>query len=149
MTDTANQQIERQVTVLLRRGQRIHLSTSSGDVSLERSAYAIMAELQDGGPRRLGALATAFGLDPSTITRQVQSLVELGLAVRETDPKDRRASILSLTALGAEVFAHTRAKRRSMLQAALVGWPDQDLDSFARLLTGFNEKLDAILGKDG
>ncbi len=149
MTDTANQQIERQVTVLLRRGQRIHLSTSSGDVALERSAYGIMAELKDGGPRRLGALATAFGLDPSTITRQVQSLVELGLATRETDPNDRRASILTLTTLGGEVFDSTRSKRRIMLQAALSGWPDQDLEQFARLLTGFNESLDLILGKDG
>jgi hypothetical protein len=62
--DTANMQIEQQMTVLLRRVQRIHLSTSDGAVQLERSAYGIMAKLADEGPQRLGALATAFGLDP-------------------------------------------------------------------------------------
>ena len=72
--DTANKQIEQQITVLLRRVQRIHLSTTSGDVNLERSAYGIMCKLADEGPQRLGALAVAFGLDPSTITRQVQAL---------------------------------------------------------------------------
>ena len=86
--------------MLLRRVQRIHLSTSDGDVDLDRSAYGIMCRLADEGPQRLGALAQAFGLDPSTITRQVQALEEIGLASRKTDPSDRRASILDLTAEG-------------------------------------------------
>ncbi len=54
--DTANKQIEQQITVLLRRVQRIHLSTTTGDVALERSAYGIMCKLADEGPQRLGAL---------------------------------------------------------------------------------------------
>ena len=106
--DTANKQIEQQITVLLRRVQRIHLSTTTGDVNLERSAYGIMCKLADEGPQRLGALATAFGLDPSTITRQVQALEEIGLAARTTDPSDRRASILDLTDNGREVLDTTR-----------------------------------------
>ena len=111
--DTANKQIEQQITVLLRRVQRIHLSTTTGDVNLERSAYGIMCKLADEGPQRLGALATAFGLDPSTITRQVQALEEIGLAGRKTDPSDRRASILDLTDNGREVLDSTRAHRRA------------------------------------
>ena len=94
--DTANKQIEQQMTVLLRRVQRIHLSTTTGDVNLERSAYGIMCKLADEGPQRLGALATAFGLDPSTITRQVQALEEIGLAAaRPTRPTGARRSSTS------------------------------------------------------
>jgi DNA-binding MarR family transcriptional regulator len=145
--DAANKQIEQQLTVLLRRVQRIHLSTSAGDVTLERSAYGIMAKLADGGPQRLGALATAFGLDPSTITRQVQALVELGLAQRTTDPTDRRASILDLTLGGREVFERTREQRRSKLQTALADWSVEDVREFSRLLTEFNGSLDPILGE--
>ena len=59
--DTANKQIEQQMTVLLRRVQRIHLSTTTGDVNLERSAYGIMCKLADEGPQRLGALAPRSG----------------------------------------------------------------------------------------
>ena len=84
---TADKRIEQQLTVLLRRVQRIHMVTGSGDVHLERSSYGILCQLADEGPQRLGALATAFGLDPSTITRQVQALESLGLAQRSTDPK--------------------------------------------------------------
>jgi DNA-binding MarR family transcriptional regulator len=146
--DTANKQIERQMTVLLRRVQRIHLSTRDGEVNLERSAYGIMAKLADGGPQRLGALASAFGLDPSTITRQVQALEELGLAERKTDPTDRRASILDLSAHGREVLEQTRAYRRARLQQALSDWPEADLADFARLLNQFNASLDRLLEND-
>jgi DNA-binding MarR family transcriptional regulator len=143
--DTANKQIEQQITVLLRRVQRIHLSTTTGDVNLERSAYGIMCKLADEGPQRLGALATAFGLDPSTITRQVQALEEIGLADRTTDPSDRRASILDLTPTGREVLDSTRARRRSRLQEALADWPESDLTDFGRLLKEFNASLDRLL----
>lgn len=143
--DTANKQIEQQITVLLRRVQRIHLSTTTGDVNLERSAYGIMCKLSDEGPQRLGALATAFGLDPSTITRQVQALEEIGLAARVTDPSDRRASILDLTPTGREILDSTRARRRGRLQEALADWPEDDLTSFGRLLGEFNASLDRLL----
>jgi DNA-binding MarR family transcriptional regulator len=143
--DTANTQIEQQMTVLLRRVQRIHLSTSVGDVNLERSAYGIMCKLADEGPQRLGALATSFGLDPSTITRQVQALEELGLAVRKTDPSDRRASILDLSDNGRDVLDQTRSHRRERLQTALSDWSESDLTDFARLLHEFNASLDRLI----
>jgi DNA-binding MarR family transcriptional regulator len=143
--DTANEQIEQQMTVLLRRVQRIHLSTTVGDVNLERSAYGIMCKLADEGPQRLGALATAFGLDPSTITRQVQALEEIKLAERTTDPTDRRASILDLTPNGREVLDKTRQHRRARMRAALSDWPQRDLDDFGRLLKEFNTSVDRLL----
>ncbi len=143
--DIATKQIEQQMTVLLRRVQRIHLSTSAGEVNLERSAYGILCKLADEGPQRLGALATAFGLDPSTITRQVQALEELGLAARKTDPSDRRASILDLSPAGREAHDQTRSHRRARLQQALGDWPEADLVDFGRLLKEFNASLDALL----
>jgi len=146
--DTPDKQIEQQLTVLLRRVQRIHLSTTSGEVNLERSAYGIMCKLCDEGPQRLGALATSFGLDPSTITRQVQALEEIGLASRRTDPTDRRASILDLTDTGRGVLDRTRTHRRARLQDALHDWPDADLTDFGRLLKEFNASLDRLL-EDG
>src|ERR1044072_4555384 len=109
--DTANKQIEQQITVLLRRVQRIHLSTTTGDVNLERSAYGIMCKLADEGPQRLGALAAAFGLDPSTITRQVQDLERVGLAFRQKDPTDGRAFLVDLTSGGRGVLERTREHR--------------------------------------
>lgn len=145
--DNANTQIEQQLTVLLRRVQRIHISTASGELELDRSAYGIMARLADNGPQRLGTLASGFGLDPSTITRQVQSLEKAGLAERSIDPSDRRASILQLTAEGKQVLDRTRARRREQLHSLLGDWNDDDRAQFGRLLAKFNESIDSLLDR--
>ena len=137
-------QIEQQLTILLRRTQRIHLATAQGDVEIDRSAYGIMARLVDEGPQRLGALAQSFGLDPSTITRQVQALEQSGWVARHTDPSDRRAALLDLTPEGREAFLGTRERRRAWLRTALEDWSEQDIADFGRLLEQFNGSVDSL-----
>lgn len=143
--DSVNTQLEQQMTVLLRRVQRIHISTSSGEMELERSAYGIMCKVADEGPQRLGSFASAFGLDPSTITRQVQALEKAGLAARETDTADRRASILDLTDEGREVLDRTRKHRRERLHEAVKDWSEHDVAEFGRLLEQFNRAVDKLV----
>jgi len=135
-------QIEQQLTILLRRVQRIHLVTSTGEVALDRSAYGIMCRLVDEGGQRLGSLAQAFGLDPSTITRQVQALEQAGWVERRADPADRRAVLLEMTDEGREVLVTTRRRRREWLRVVLSEWPAEDLEQFGRLLEQFNLSID-------
>jgi DNA-binding MarR family transcriptional regulator len=137
--------IEQQLTILLRRVQRIHVTTASGEVELERSAYGILCRLADEGPHRLGSLAQAFGLDPSTITRQVQALEQAGWAGRHADPTDRRAAILDITDDGRQVLQATRERRRESLRAALSDWPEEEQSEFGRLLEKFNASLDDLV----
>lgn len=142
--DEASQRIEQQMTILLRRVQSIHISTSSGDMELDRSAYGILCRLADEGPQRLGALATAFGLDPSTITRQVQALERAGMVARTTDHDDRRASILDLTEEGADVLRHTREYRRARLQQVLAHWTDDERRTLGELLHKLNDSIQTL-----
>lgn len=137
--------IEQQLTILLRRIQRIHVLTSSGRVEVERSAYGILCRLADEGPHRLGSLAQAFGLDPSTITRQVQSLESSGWVERHPDPSDRRAALLSLSEEGSQVLHSTRERRREALRQALLDWPEGDQETFAVLLERFNLSIDELV----
>ena len=138
-------QIEQQLTILLRRVQRIHFTTSSGEVELDRSAYGILCRLVDEGPQRLGSLAQAFGLDPSTITRQVQALEHAGMVERRPDPSDRRAFLLDLTDQGREVLVSTRTRRRAWLEASLGDWDEHDRTEFGRLLEKFNLSIDKVV----
>lgn len=147
--DSANMRIEQQVTRLLRRSQRIHISTGAGEVYLERSAYGILCQLADEGPQRLGALASTFGLDPSTITRQVRALEDAGLAARTTDATDRRASILDLTPEGRGILDRTRAHRREALKKAMHDWTDDERLEFGRLLAKFNVAVDRFTAEQG
>jgi DNA-binding MarR family transcriptional regulator len=146
--DRATEQIEQQLTMLLRRVQSIHISTSSGEMDLDRSAYGIMCRLADEGPQRLGSLASAFGLDPSTITRQVQALEKAELVQRRSDEDDRRASIVDLTEEGSTVLAHTRAYRRERLEEVFGDWTETDRDELARLLTKVNDSIAALAERE-
>ena len=143
----ATSQIEQQLTLLLRRVQSIHRSTASGELDLDRSAYGIMCRLSDEGPQRLGSLAQAFGLDPSTITRQVQALESAGLAKRATDAADRRASILDLSDEGREVLGRTREHRRARFEQALADWSPKEKAEFGRLLEKFNLSAEQLSDK--
>ncbi|MFT4009112.1 MAG: MarR family transcriptional regulator [Nocardioidaceae bacterium] len=136
---TSYAQIEQQLTILLRRSQSIHVSTVVGEVDLDRSSYGILCRLADEGPQRLGSLAQAFGLDPSTITRQVQALEQTGLVHRNTDPSDRRAALLDLTDEGRRVQSGIREHRRGRLQAIIADWSEHDAAEFGRLLQKFND----------
>jgi DNA-binding MarR family transcriptional regulator len=142
--------IERQLTLLLRRVQHMHgLSapdgTHGGDgthgTDLDRSGYGILSRIADSGPQRLSALARAFGLDPSTITRQVQALESQGLLERQRDPRDRRASLLRLTETGHARLGDTRRLRVQRLRDAMSAWSAEDRSTFGRLLADFNEAV--------
>jgi len=140
--DTSNDVIEHQLLRLSRRSQAIHVRTSTGEVVLERSSYGILCLILDEGPQRLGTIATAFTLDPSTITRQVQAVEKAGLAVKTVDPSDRRASLLSLTDQGREAIETARGYRREVLAKIIDDWPDEERQSFGTSLKKFNDTVE-------
>ncbi len=51
---------------------------------------------------RPGEVADAMGMDPSSVVRVIDQLIAAELLVREEDPHDRRARILTLTEDGRE-----------------------------------------------
>ncbi|WP_299051662.1 MarR family transcriptional regulator [uncultured Nocardioides sp.] len=135
-----NADIEQQLLTLHRRNPRLHVAGSS-DAEIERSSYSILCLLDDEGPQRIGRIAQAFDLDPSTVTRQVQTVSRLGLVERTQDSSDRRATILHLTDLGRDTVASAREARQAALEAMLQGWPEADQVSFLRLLSRFNDDV--------
>lgn len=112
-------------------------------VGHDRSAMLLLFPLMR-GPLRPGALAEASFADPSTISRQVAELVRRGFVRREPDPSDGRASLLAITDAGREVCERLRAMRRDLLAAAVDGWSDAELATFASLLNRFNGALGVV-----
>lgn len=135
--DSTVAHIERELTTLIRRALRFRVDDVRGH-HLERPSYSILAKIYDDAPQRFGALASAFGLDPSTITRQVRALEQDGLVRRATDPADRRAYLLELTDEGRTTLELVRGERRRVLRSLLGTWPEADLAAFGTLLERFN-----------
>lgn len=63
-----------------------------------------IVEIGRKGKVSLVDLAELLGLDKSTMSRTVNSLVEADLAVRDLDAENRRYVIIQLTEKGSEVF---------------------------------------------
>jgi DNA-binding MarR family transcriptional regulator len=132
-------ELEREVGLLLRRSRAISTRLAAElHPELDGAAYGLLALLQDAGPLRASDLVVRLGLDKSTVSRQLSTLVGLGLIDREADPGDGRAQVLRTSAEGAARLARIREARRARWESDLAGWPVQDVATLAALLARFN-----------
>jgi DNA-binding MarR family transcriptional regulator len=131
--------LEREVALLLRRARAISSRLAGElDPALDGSAYAMLVLLQDTGPLRAGDLVASLGLDKSTVSRQVSSLVALGLVDRAPDPVDGRAQVLSPSVEGSARLERIREARRARWAADLADWPADDVAALGELLGRLN-----------
>jgi DNA-binding MarR family transcriptional regulator len=90
-------------------------------------------------PVRLGDLAAAERIAPSTLTRLVNALEGLGYLQREPAPDDARASLVSLTDRGKEALERIREEATSMLTDILLTLPDDQRAALAAALPALEE----------
>ncbi|WP_424183965.1 MarR family winged helix-turn-helix transcriptional regulator [Actinokineospora sp. G85] len=104
---------------------------------IDRSAFILLKNLLHLGPSRSRALAEAVHSDPSTVSRQVATLVKDGLVERRADPEDGRASLLAVTAAGVRLLEEQRARFALSLARMVRHWEPADLDHFIELFERF------------
>jgi DNA-binding MarR family transcriptional regulator len=109
----------------------------------------LLAKLVHFGPRRSGELATDLCTDPSTVSRQVATLVKQGLVERQADPEDGRASLLVPTAAGIERVDRHRRRRGQAIAPIVADWAAEDVSTLLELLrryvAGLDEHRDVIV----
>jgi DNA-binding MarR family transcriptional regulator len=145
--------LEREIGLLLRRSRAIS-ARLAGELhaDLDGAAYGLLALLQDSGPLRASDLVTRLGLDKSTVSRQVATLVDLGLVDRAADPVDGRAHVLTPSPEGSARLQRIREARRARWEADLSDWPASDVAALAGLLQRLNrigEAREAEAGRPG
>lgn len=91
-------------------------------------------------------LAARCGLDPSTVSRAVSSLVGSGLVERHADPADRRASVLTLTGAGRAALDAKHEWYGRLFGQALGHWSTEDLQTLVGYLRRFTTDLSDCLG---
>jgi DNA-binding MarR family transcriptional regulator len=121
------------------------LYVNAGDLGAEFSALMLLFPLRFHGPMRVTDLAEIKQADPSTVSRQAAQLVKAGLARREADPVDGRASRLAVTDAGLAACARLHDAREALVADALRDWPTERLDAFVDLFTQFNTAVEAHL----
>ncbi|MGX6602252.1 MarR family winged helix-turn-helix transcriptional regulator [Micromonosporaceae bacterium Da 78-11] len=134
-----------EVIRFVRLGARAKSMLRTGDLGAEFSALMLLLPLRSMGPMRVTDLAELKQADPSTISRQVGQLVKAGLARREADPVDGRASRLAVTETGLIVCQKVHDARLALLSEALSDWPAERIVTFADLFEQFNSSVEALL----
>ena len=95
--------LEHEMGVLVRRIRRLIAERARlVHPDLSPVGYSMLVALNDSGPRRASDLVDLFSIDKGAVSRQVGSLLELGLIERSPDPEDRRAAILAITEEGSQ-----------------------------------------------
>lgn len=103
----------------------------------DRTAVILLKTLGECGPTRSSTLAAAVHSDPSTVSRQVASLVKDGLVERKADPEDGRASLLAATPAGLALLADRRRNMGLSMARMLMHWSPEELDRFVELFERF------------
>jgi DNA-binding MarR family transcriptional regulator len=86
---------------------------------LTPTQLAALATVEQSGPMRLGDLAAAEGIAPSTLTRLVTALEVHGYVRRCADPSDARASTLAITTSGHDLLERIRGESTLVLARIL------------------------------
>lgn len=119
--------------------------------------HALLA-LEEMGQCSLGELAAFLGLDKSTLSRTVDTLVRDGMLSRSPAPGDRRVTLLRLTAQGQDTCRAINERNDALFRAVLERLGDERetvVMGFGRLVSamaaegrGREEDREAILNKE-
>jgi DNA-binding MarR family transcriptional regulator len=134
--------IESEVGSLIRRVKRV-MGERAREVhpDLHPMTYFILTHLAVNGPMRGADLSGVFGMDKGGVSRQVQTLVDLGLVERKPDAEDRRAILLDATEEGRKRLEEVSRSRSDRFDERLSDWSDAELSAFASQLAAYNAAL--------
>lgn len=110
---------------------------------LTPTQLSALATVERAGPLRLGDLAAAEGIAPSTLTRLVTALEDGGHVQRCPVPEDARASTLTITAQGRAVLERIRQESTSLLADRLRTLTSEQLAALAAALPALEQLADA------
>lgn len=106
---------------------------------LTPTQLAALATVESAGPLRLGDLAAAERIAPSTLTRMVTALEDLGYVERCAVPGDARASTLTVTPAGHAALERIRRETTIVLADSLRTLPPDQLAALAAALPALEQ----------
>ncbi|MEW2404136.1 MarR family transcriptional regulator [Streptomyces sp. NPDC046862] len=143
----AGEHIERELLILMRHRELAAPRGPRDADALDRSAYVLLSRLEVQGPMSIPDFVEAFGLAPSTFTRQTAPLLRDGLVERMLDPDGGVARKLRITEKGAKRLAAQREETASKLAEVLTDWPAERLRRFVADLERFNTDIERLAGR--
>jgi DNA-binding MarR family transcriptional regulator len=113
------------------------LAEVSDEVSLAQ--YRVLVLLDAGGPSTMGDLATSLDVNPSTVTRVCDVLIDKKLIRRAPAKDNRRVMVADLTARGRKLVALVMGERRRLVTDSLARMSPESRRALATSLSEFAE----------
>jgi DNA-binding MarR family transcriptional regulator len=110
---------------------------------LTPTQLSALATVEQAGPLRLGDLAAAERIAPSTLTRLVSVLEDRGYVERRAVPGDARAWTLVVTSRGHEVLDRIRQENTALLADSLLTLSPDQLAALSAALPALEQLADA------
>ncbi|MGC5533609.1 MarR family winged helix-turn-helix transcriptional regulator [Streptomyces sp. SR-10] len=101
--------------------------------------FRMLVVLSSRGATKLVALAELLGVAPSTAMRMVDRLIAAGLADRQTNPDNRRETLLRLTEEGRRTVENVTARRRREIASIVERLAPHQRTALIEALTDFNQ----------
>jgi DNA-binding MarR family transcriptional regulator len=108
---------------------------------MDRAAYLLLRRLDTNGPQRVAELASALGLDGSTVTRQLAALDRAGHIRRSPHPQDARATVVAATPEGRAAMRALRRHRQERIAGHFADWSPAERQELGRVLHRLNNVL--------
>lgn len=115
-----------------------------GDSALDPGQVDTLDLLVERDSWRMGDLAEALRVDPSTATRAIQRLEKLDLAHRSALPSDGRVVTVSVTPAGRERHAIIGERRLKAMSQILSRFSPAELVALEELLGRFVKAIDEV-----
>ena len=131
--------VDSELTWLLHRAAQ-RLRSATGEQAerhgIQLRDYIVLSALDKTPNLTQVELAKALGLDKTTLMSQLDRLERIGLVVRRSDPRDRRARIPEITEAGITLRAKVASAASRVEAAALDGFRQDQVQLFRQMLFG-------------
>ena len=127
------------LTTFARRARELSTELHPG---LSLVAFTVLSYVDARSDTRAADIAADWGLDKSTVSRQINQLAAAGLITRGAERPGRRGQVLDVTAAGRHALDEAAETIRDRLFHQLQDWTDGDVAAFAGLIARFNQLPD-------
>jgi DNA-binding MarR family transcriptional regulator len=140
--DSANTQVAVGVIQLLMTAKRVGPGQHE-----QATVSAMLSKLALEGPMRSADLSHYLQLDPSTVSRHINSMVDCQFVGKTTDDHDRRVQWIHITDTG-RARLHARMNERiTQIEKVTDGWSEVDRELFSALLSRFVTDFDHTINE--
>ena len=123
-----------EVVTRLRRALRASIRTDIPWEALPMAQVELLQTLAEAAPARVSDLAERLRLANSTVSGLITQMIDSRLVQRQTDPDDRRAAVVTLTAAGQAQLAEWEQAHEQRIGLALEQLPAPDRHAIIQAL---------------